>query len=195
MRSVAATILVGALLATAIGGCSGTRGEAPTVQQRGETADPGNFPEQTPWKELKVTPPAYPRERDLIEFELTGQTANRFYIDGTSLTVESDKVVRFVLVIRSAGGASTISFSGVHCDTGQWKDYAFGRSGSWEINSNAQWRRIRAQSVNNYQDTLRSEFFCFGGIFSGGVQGTAKDIVRTLKDPTPPDPRVPGRRL
>jgi len=188
-------ILAALLLTLVVAGCGGTRGEAPKNQRRGETSPPVNPKEEVPWQDAELTLPPYPRERDLIEFELNGQTSNRFYIDGSSLSVVNDKAVRFVLVIRSADAAVTTSYSGVRCDTREWKDYAFGNNGAWELNPSGQWRPIRARGINDYQDTLQSDFFCTEGVFTGGVTGSAKEIVRTLKHPSVPDPRVPQRRL
>ena len=94
----------------------------------------------------------------------------------------------------AAEGARTVSYSGVNCKTAGWKDYAFGRDGDrWERVDDPQWREIRDQQMNNHQYTLASEFFCYGGIFSGGPMGDAKSIVRHLKHPATPDARVPAR--
>lgn len=188
-------ILAVLLLTAMVAGCGGTRGEAPKVERRGETSPPVNPQEEVPWQEAALTLPPYPRERDLIEFELNGQTSNRFYIDGPSLSVVDNKAVRFVLVIRSADAAVTTSYSSVRCDTREWKDYAFGNNGAWELNPAAQWRPIRARGINDYQETLRTDFLCTEGLFTGGAKGSAKEIVRTLKNPSQPDPRVPQRRL
>jgi hypothetical protein len=184
---VAACILAGTV------GCGGTHGEAPKAYRRGESG-PNPMPEEAPWKEADITLPPYPRDQDLILFEPRGQTTNRFYVDGSSLTVDPDRVIRFSLVIRSAEGARTVSYSGVNCKTAGWKDYAFGPDGDrWERVADPQWREIRDQQMNNHQYTLASEFFCYGGIFSGGPTGDAKSIVRHLKHPPTPDARVPAR--
>ncbi len=95
-------------------GCSGVGGggEAPKVKYRGDSG-PNKVPDEGPWKEAEVALPPYPRDQDLIRFELTGQTTNRFYVDGSSLSVEPDKVIRFALVIRPSGETSTVSYAGV----------------------------------------------------------------------------------
>ena len=168
------------------------RGEAPKVKYRGDSG-PNKVPDEGPWKEAEVALPPYPRDQDLIRFELTGQTTNRFYVDGSSLTVEPDKVIRFALVIRPVGETSTASYAGVNCKTGEWKDYAYGRDGQrWEPVKDPQWRRIENQRINNYQYTLAVHYFCTSGLFSGGPVGSPKAIVRNMKNPRPADYRAPS---
>jgi hypothetical protein len=184
---IAACVLAGAV------GCGGQRGEAPKVSRRGDSG-PIAMPEEAPWKEADITLPPYPRDQDLISFEPTGQTTNRFYVDGSSLSVDPDKVVRFSLVIRSPEGTRTVSYSGVNCRAGEWKDYAYGLDADrWERIAEPKWRPLRNLSFNNHQYTLATEFLCYGGVFSGGPRGDARSIVRRLRNPPAPEPRVPPR--
>jgi len=149
-------------------------------------------PEELPFSEAKVAPPAYPADAGLIEFTATGRTRNRFYVDGTSLSVGPDEVIRFVLVVRTPSKVNNVSFSAVRCDTGEWKDYAYARTDkSWAVDEQAKWRPIQERGFNNYQHTLFAEFFCYGGVTSGGPLGSAETIVRNLKHPFPPDQHTP----
>lgn len=179
-----------ACLVTLVGGCSGSRGEAPKAYRRGESG-PNPVPEEGPWKEAEVALPPFPQDSDLIEFQPTGLTRFKFFIDGSSLSVGPDAVIRFSLVIRSPEGARTVSYSGVRCKSREWKDFAYGRGTRWEPNSDPAWRPIIELNSNNYQYTLASDYFCFGGVFSAGPKGSAKTIVRGLKYPTAPDTRSP----
>ncbi|HXV07730.1 MAG TPA: hypothetical protein VD791_06850, partial [Burkholderiales bacterium] len=54
-------------------------------------------------------------------------------------------------------------------------------------------RPIQARGFNNYQHTLFKEFFCYGGVASGGPLGSAETIVRNLKHPAPQDNTVPRK--
>jgi hypothetical protein len=153
-----------------------------------------NFPEEGPWRESKVVPPSYPTDRSLVEFKLTGQTVNRFFVDTSSLSVGEDEVVRFVLVIQTPEKAQNVSFAGLRCETQEWKDYAFAnRDHTWRVEEAAQWRLIRERNVNNYQYTLFKDYFCYGGVMSGGPAGDAKVLVRNLKYPLVQDNRAPRR--
>jgi hypothetical protein len=171
----------------------GMIGPADAVRRRDQDPIHG-APEELPFREADIAPPPYPVDASLIEFTVSGRTRNRFYVDGPSLSVGPDKVIRFVLVVRSPSKASNVSFSAVRCDTREWKDYAYGRADkTWNVDENAQWRRIRASAFNNHQYTLLSEYFCYGGVSSGGPLGSAEAILRNLKHPTPADPHSPRR--
>jgi len=174
-----------ALLAIALfaAGAAAQQGRVQPIQPPPEVAEVG---------ELAVPPPPYPVEANLIQFTLYNVTRNRYYVDGSSLTVGADKVIRFVLVIRSPSNASNVSFAGVRCKTREWKDYAYARNDrTWVEYKQAQWRFIQELGYNNFQYTLFDEFFCYGGVRSGGPIGTADLIVRNLKRPIIPDARSP----
>jgi len=187
------TILIAALLL--VSGCSG-KGTAPESRVRGDNPITG-APDEGTWKEAELKPPPYPQDKNLLPFKLTGaSTTNRFYVDGTSLSIGPDNVIRFVLVVRTLGNATTVSYSGMRCATGEWKDYASGRdNGTWAVNEGAQWERITHRDHNNYQETLALDYFCHGGVLSGGNMGDAKALVNRLKYPPVRDSRIPNKEL
>jgi hypothetical protein len=170
----------------------GLLGPAEAVRRRDLEPQSGGVPEEEDeeFREAVVEPPAYPQDNKLIEFTVTGRTANRFFIDPATLSVGPDKVIRFALVVRAPSGAKSVSFSGVHCKTREWKDYAYGTTGTWRKVGDPQWRPIHEKGLNNYQETLFSEFFCYEGVVTGGPVGDAKTIVRYLKTPPVQDPRT-----
>ena len=148
-------------------------------------------PEQKPFVEADVAPPAYPVDSKLIELQLRGQTTNRFFIDGSTLEVGPDRVIRFVLVIRTIDDVRNVSFAGLRCSDREWKDYAFARSDhTWVREQNAQWRRIQNRIINDYQGTLYKDYFCEGGVFSTEPVGNSKKLVKLLKNPPKQDTRV-----
>jgi hypothetical protein len=80
----------------------------------------------------EVEPPAFPKPENLIEFYVGPVTTNKYFIDASTLSVGSDRIVRYVLVVRTSGGASNVSFEGINCKELTWKHYATGRSdGTW----------------------------------------------------------------
>ena len=176
-------------------GC-GSKGTAPEARNRGDTPITG-APEEETWKEQDLKLPPYPQDKNLLPFKLTGApTTNRFYVDGTSLSIGPDKVIRFVLVVRTLGNATTVSYSGMRCATGEWKDYASGRdNGTWAVNEGAQWERMVHRDHNNYQETLALDYFCYSGVMSGGIMGDAKALVNRLKYPPVRDSRIPNKEL
>jgi len=119
--------------------------------------------DRKPWKELEARIPSYPRTEDLVAFDAGGASAHRFYVDARSLSVGEDGVVRYTLVIKAAGGATNVTFEGIHCELRQQKYYAVGRAdGSWVRARNPQWRRIESQDINRHHSVLYWDAFCSG---------------------------------
>ncbi len=188
---------VGALLLLL--GCS----HAPTPTEparntpaRGKQQGPlPGVPEEQPFVEANVPPPPYPKDANLAEFYLRGQTTNRFFIDTSSLTVGPDRIVRFALVIRTPENTETTTFSGLRCSEREWKDYAYGRSDrTWSLDPSPQWRRIQELNFNNYRGTLYQDYLCVGSALSAHPAGDAAKLVRLLKYPPPRDDRNPTKR-
>lgn len=193
--SVLSLCAAAAVLVTACG-ITPTGGSEPGSQGAGGAAPTGPVQrrEEGPQTELEVAPPAFPKRKDLIEFKPRGITNNRFFIDGSTLTVDTDRIVRFALVIRSSEGVDNVRYSGLKCRGREWKDYAYGRAdGTWGLNETAQWRTIQQLDFNNYQQTLSEDYLCTEGLFTGGPAGSAKFIVRVLKSPPTLDAQA-GRK-
>jgi hypothetical protein len=146
-------------------------------------------------QELQIGPPRYPRDADLAEFTLRNPSPNHFYIDTTSISVEKDQIIRFVMVIRTPSKETNVRFSGLRCATREWKDYAFAADDKkWIDNPNANWKRIVELHYNNYQDTLFGDYFCLSGVLSTKPVGDAKKLAKLLRHPQQADPRIPFRK-
>lgn len=117
------------------------------------------------WKEQGVALPEYPQDRDLLEVD--GPPAYRNYqylIDGKSLQVGADRVVRYSIVIRAPGGADNVMYEGLRCN-GQVKSYAYGstdKQGKKVLlaRQNPQWQPVRSTGVTGYSEILRVNYFC-----------------------------------
>lgn len=121
--------------------------------------------DKKPWQEIEAQLPPAPREETLLPFYVSATASNVFRIDGSSLSVAPDGVVRYVLVVQSASGVRNVSFEGIRCETREWRLYAFGRpDGSWSKSRSNQWRPIENRAVNQYHATLHREYFCPDGI-------------------------------
>ncbi|MEO8628187.1 MAG: CNP1-like family protein [Betaproteobacteria bacterium] len=167
-------------------------GPAEAVRRRDKENPILNAPEDEKFVEQQATPPAYPKDSDLREFALRGQTTNRFFIDTSTLTVGKDRIVRFVMLIRSPANETNVRFAALRCKTREWKDYAFGRDDhTWAVDEDPEWRNIQMINLNNYQRTLYQDYFCSGGILTSEPAGDSQKLVKLLKNPPRPDPRVP----
>jgi hypothetical protein len=106
----------------------------------------------------KVELPAYPRERDLIEFKLGAPAEFRFFVDGASVSVARD-VTYYTLVARSPAGVDNVSFEAMRCSAVEVRTYALGRNGAWTEVA-GEWRSLRGSSVQRWHNELYREYFC-----------------------------------
>lgn len=135
---------------------------------RSEKSNYHDEEDEKPWQEQQeVEPPAFPRQEDLREFHVSQVATNNYFIDASTLSIGSDGVVRYVLVVKTAGGATNVSFEGINCKAHRWKHYATGRSDmTWTKSRVArnEWRPIENKPVNRHHAALSRDFFCPAGI-------------------------------
>jgi hypothetical protein len=116
------------------------------------------YEEEKQWVELEAKLPDFPKAQNLIEFDAGAATRNRHFVDGSTLNVGEDGVVRYVIVLKTLGGATNVSFEGLRCGAKVRKLYAFGHDdGTWAKSRNQEWQSIRPGS---YQAVLSKEYFC-----------------------------------
>jgi len=156
------------VLAAALACLAGTaRADAPNPYGYGR--DPGasyyQGEEEGPWQEQQeVEPPAFPRQENLKEFYVSAVATNLYMVDGSTLAVGSDGVVRYVLVVKTAGGATNVSFEGIHCKEKRWKLYATGvADGTWRKSAAPSWRPIENKPVNRHHAALSRDYLCPNG--------------------------------
>lgn len=134
--------------------------------------------EQKPWDEIQATLPAPPQEANLKEFYVDPRASNRFYVDTTSISVGSDGVVRYTLVVISPSGARNVSFEGLRCATRERRFYAFGNSaGAWSKARSAAWKPVNDDGINRPQASLATDYFCPNGI-AVRTADEARDALR-----------------
>lgn len=121
-------------------------------------------PDAQKWVEEEVEPPVFPQESNLREFYVSELTTNKFFIDAATLSVGKDGVVRYVLVVRTSGGATNITFEGIRCSSRELRIYASGRSdGSWAKARLSEWRLIENKLANRHHAELSRNLFCPNG--------------------------------
>lgn len=111
------------------------------------------------WKETEVKLPPYPREVDLIEFQVSSGATFRFFIDAASVSVADDGVVRYTLVARSPSGVANVSFEGIRCSGKSYKVFARGTGGRWSP-AQGEWREIEVKSIQRWHNVLYWEYLC-----------------------------------
>jgi CNP1-like family len=143
------------VLSALLGACSSGPVNAPPAIDDDDVAARGR------WNELNPHLPPYPREQNLLPFEVGGASANRFYIDSASISPGEDGVIRYTLAVKSPQGATNVSFEGMRCTTRELKRYAFGRGdGTWAKSRDEAWRPIVYQDSNPHHAVLYRDFFC-----------------------------------
>ncbi len=127
------------------------------------------------WEEKEIPLPAYPKDENLQEFYVGPTNPNHFLIDKTTLAVGEDGVVRYVLVVRTGGGATNVTFEGIRCETAEYKTYGLGRSdGSWvKARRGNEWKPIENKPINRHHAALVTEYFCANGIIRTPAEGVA----------------------
>ena len=135
-------------------------------------ADFEEEPGEVAWKEVEAPLPPFPEEADWIPFKVGAVHDTKFYVDGKSVSMGGDDVIRYSLVVVGSGGARNVSFEGMRCGTGERRSYAFGHADrTWSKARSSQWVRIAGTSNNHYV-ALYSDYFCAIG----------KDSIRTPED-------------
>jgi CNP1-like family protein len=113
------------------------------------------------WREIEARIPAYPRSENLVGFDADPSSPHRFYIDAPSLSIGADGVVRYTLVVRTAGGATSVSFEGIRCEVRRQKYYAVGNAdGTWAPARDPHWRRIAFQDPDRRHLALVNDYLC-----------------------------------
>ncbi|WP_338720139.1 CNP1-like family protein [Herbaspirillum sp. DW155] len=143
--------------------------------------------EEKPWQEIAVHLPPTPQEQNLAEFYLSPQATMKAYIDVNSVSIGTDKVVRYTVVTKTQGGAVNVMYEGMRCETWEKKTYAFGHpDGTWSRSRRDKWQPIRDIGVNRIDGALFKDYFCEGKIIADNEN--VKSIVGRLKSQTRIDP-------
>ena len=141
--------------------------------------------EQT-WKEIESRLPAFPRAQDLIPFRADAADPDyRYYIDVNSVSLASDEVLRYTVVIRSPEGASNIIYEGIRCATQEVKMIAFGtKDGRFARMADPKWMYFNTPGAMGYRRSLVEIYVC-------DENGWAIDSDSVLERLVMHDPRRP----
>jgi hypothetical protein len=128
------------------------------------------------WQEGDIPePPAFNLER-LLRFEVNPNSPLVYAIDPQTLSISpGDRVVRYVVVASSPGGARNVFYEGIRCPVGQVKTYARHSEGRWVKASDPQWQDMASRPSRHALQLARQ-----GACDNGGTPLRADDIVRAL---------------
>lgn len=134
-------------------------------------------------EEAAVVLPEYPKDENLLEFYVSANTSNRFFVDGASINPVGEGIVRFTLVVKTGGGATNVTYEGVDCNQLKSRLYATGRAdGTWGKARVSEWKHIVNNPINRQHAALSRDFFCPAGTpIKSGEEG--RDALRRGKHP------------
>lgn len=151
--------------------------QAPGEKLRDSAADSIDFIEK-PLDELPLQLPAAPKPGDLIQYDPGRPASLRFFVDSATLSVGTDGIVRFTLVVRGDGATTNVSYEAMRCKTRERKVFAYGRTdGSWYAVREPRWTRIAGSSTEDYRFVLYENYFCP----SRQIVATAREGVEALR--------------
>lgn len=141
--------------------------------------------EEPAWVEDQITLPAFPKDGELIPFEVSALATNHFFIDANSLSLGQDGVLRYTLVVEAPSGVRNVSYEGLRCNAGERRVYALGSSdGKWVAARNSAWLKIRNTPLNRQHAALYMEYFCVPGVevrsAAAAIEVLRRGGVRTI---------------
>jgi hypothetical protein len=140
-------------LALAAGGCGGTKMYEFPVEEGEEPRGP---------REAAVKFPPYPKEQDLLRFEVQPRTAFEYFVDGSSISLVDGGLVRFAVVVRTAS-AVNVSYEGYRCISRERRTYGrANRDGAWIPLKDAGWVSVGPREVSGFRHELYWHYFCPG---------------------------------
>ncbi|TCW76413.1 hypothetical protein C5O80_36355 [Burkholderia sp. SRS-46] len=161
--------------AAALTGCANSN----TPSNKDDSAFVYLLDRQPEWKENTVdTLPALPQTGDLLSFNVSQNTPLKFSVDAKSLTVGTDGIVRYTVVVTSPAGARNVNYEGIRCDTYEWRQYAGLNADhdGWDRTVANDWRRIENGELNAYHAALYQDYFCANKMPIGTTQSILENI-------------------
>ncbi|KUM03738.1 CNP1-like family protein [Chromobacterium subtsugae] len=86
------------------------------------------FEDEKAWEEQAYALPDYPQAADWVEVKPDWLQSNRFFVDGKTLSVGQDGVVRYISKVLSPNGVENLSVEGILCKDARYRAYGFGDS-------------------------------------------------------------------
>nr|WP_315490490.1 CNP1-like family protein [uncultured Rhodoferax sp.] len=135
---------------------------------------PIEAPEWT--EESAPPPPAYSLDK-LIPIEMPHYVTLQVGIDPASVSVgASDRVVRYVVVMRNASGSSSAAYEGIQCTKGEVKTYArAGSTGQWVAIKQPEWRALTDNLPSRHAFAIAKQGGC-----DGRTSAKREDTIQAL---------------
>jgi len=160
-----------AALVVLIAGCSGPQGGSQRAWER-SAIDAADKP-----SEGNIVFPAYPADADLMDFSTSARAGHRYFIDAKSIAIGNDGIARFTVVIRTAGGATNVTYEGIRCVSREKRIYALGQKDrTWIEARRSHWEAIQPGRANEYQAILYADVFCIDGMLARSREAAIRSL-------------------
>lgn len=132
------------------------------------------------WQEGDIpAPPAFSLE-GLIRFEVNPDSPMVYAIDPRTIHISpSDRVVRYVVVVRSPSGGRNVLYEGIRCPTGEVKTYARHNGQAWVPLAEPLWTPMAGRPSRHTAQLARQ-----GACDGAGTPLRPEDVVRALQQNT-----------
>jgi hypothetical protein len=179
MRSTALGLLLTLLSGTAMP----AKWDRPFIDEPEPVTPESVVDKDTSWKEGSVSLPPWPKDGDLVEFQVDDPSSQfRQYIDGKHISVGSDGAVRYTLVVESRTGARNVSFEALRCTPeGAFKIYAYGNNDRFE-KTDGEWQSIHGRAHDKIHRDLHKLILCVPRKFAPRPK---KDMIRAMRTQVP----------
>lgn len=137
------------------------------------------------WQEGEIpAPPAFNLE-GLIRFEVNPDSPMVYEVDPRTIHISpSDRVVRYVVVVRSPSGGRNVLYEGIRCPTAEVKTYARHNGNAWVPLPEPMWSPMSGRPSRHTAQLARQ-----GACDGAGTPMRPEDVVSALKQSS----RVYGR--
>jgi hypothetical protein len=136
-------------------------------------------PSDPDWREVDAPPPPVLRTSNLVALDMP-RSGLRFGIDPDSVTVGSDRIVRYVVVASSGTGAVNAMYEGIRCDKAEYRLYARHVPGTGWSPVASEWQPMHESAASRHTLTIARNGACIGH----APNASAAQVVRDLKAST-----------
>jgi hypothetical protein len=133
------------------------------------------------WVEAKApAPPAFTADH-VIAIDMPPYVTLDVGMDPATVSVGTDGVVRYVVVMRNASGSTTAAYEGIRCTTDEVKTYARTNSaGEWVSIAAPRWRSITDNLPSKHAFAIARQGACNTRL-SSSVDETLKALRQNQK--------------
>jgi hypothetical protein len=136
------------------------------------------------WKESQVQPPPAidMKKKSLIPVRVSDSSQLKWFVDGDSVQITKDGVVRYVVIAQSDSGTVNAMYEGFRCTKAESRLYArHSPASGWVEQKDTDWK---AASARSYSSRLAKLGLCDGA----APPASAKVAVERLIKPEPAGP-------